>query len=48
MNKKIINPEDATNIVKNSILKRRSKDSRLKLFGRAAIGLAVCFLLFLF
>ena len=48
MNKKIINPEDATNIVKNSIVKRRSKDSRLKLFGRAAIGLAVCFLLFLF
>ena len=48
MNKKIINPEDATNIVKNSILKRRSKDSRLKLFGRVAIGLAVCFLLFLF
>ena len=48
MNKKIINPEDATNIVKNSIVKRRSKDSRLKLFGRAAIGLAVCFLLILF
>ncbi len=48
MNKKIINPEDATNIVKNSIVKRRSKDSRLKLFGRVAIGLAVCFLLFLF
>ena len=48
MNKKIINPEDATNIVKNSIVKRRSKDSRLKLFGRAAIGLAICFLLFLF
>ena len=48
MNKKIINPEDATNIVKNSILNRRSKDNRLKLFGRVAIGLAVCFLLFLF
>ncbi len=48
MNKKIITPLEATNTVKKSIVKRRSKDNRLKLYGRIAIGLAVCFLLFLF
>lgn len=48
MNKKRITPLEATNIVKKSIVKRRSKDNRLKLYGRIAIGLAVCFLLFLF
>ena len=48
MNKKRITPLEATNTVKKSIVKRRSKDNRLKLYGRIAIGLAVCFLLFLF
>ena len=48
MNKKRITPLEATNTVKKSIVKRRSKDNRLKLHGRIAIGLAVCFLLFLF
>ncbi len=48
MNKKRITPLEATNSVKKSIVKRRSKDNRLKLYGRIAIGLAVCFLLFLF
>ena len=48
MNKKRITPLEATNTVKISIVKRRSKDNRLKLYGRIAIGLAVCFLLFLF
>ena len=48
MNKKRITPLEATNTVKKSIVKRKSKDNRLKLYGRIAIGLAVCFLLFLF
>ena len=48
MNKKRITPLEATNTVKKSIVKRRSKDNRLKLYGRIAIGLAICFLLFLF
>ena len=48
MNKKIISPSDASNIVRKSIAKRRARDNRLKLFGRFAIGLAVCFLLILF
>jgi len=48
MNNKIISPSDALDIVKKSIVKRRSRDNRLKLFGRFAIGLAVCFLLILF
>ena len=48
MNKKRITPLEATHTVKKSIVKRRSKDNRLKLYGRIAIGLAVCFLLFLF
>ena len=48
MNKKRITPLEATNTVKKSIVKRRSKDNRLKLYGRIAIGLAVCFLFFLF
>ncbi len=48
MNKKRITPLEATNTVKKSIVKRRSKDNRLKLYGRIAIGLAVFFLLFLF
>ena len=48
MNKKRITPLEATNTVKKSIVKRRSKNNRLKLYGRIAIGLAVCFLLFLF
>ena len=48
MNKKIISPSDASNIVRKSIAKRRTRDNRLKLFGRIAIGLAVCFLLTLF
>ena len=48
MNKKRITPLEATNTVKKSIVKRRSKDNRLKLYGRIAIGFAVCFLLFLF
>ena len=48
MNKKRITPSEATNTVKKSIVKRRSKDNRLKLYGRIAIGLAVCFLFFLF
>ena len=48
MNKKRITPLEATNTVKKSIVKRRLKDNRLKLYGRIAIGLAVCFLLFLF
>ncbi|MDC3141304.1 phosphate ABC transporter permease PstA [Alphaproteobacteria bacterium] len=48
MNKKRITPLEATNTVKKSIVKRRSKDNRLKLYGRIAIGLAACFLLFLF
>tara|TARA_B100001173_G_scaffold287989_1_gene276774 strand:- start:2383 stop:3678 length:1296 start_codon:yes stop_codon:yes gene_type:complete len=48
MSNKIINPKKASNIVKNSIKKRRAKDYRLKLYGRVAIGLATCFLIFLF
>src|SRR5210317_833296 len=48
MNNKIISPSDALDIVKKSIVKRRSRDNRLKLFGRIAIGVAVCFLLTLF
>ena len=48
MNKKRITPLQATNTVKKSIVKRRSKDNRLKLYGRIAIGLAICFLFFLF
>ena len=48
MSNKIINPKKASNIVKNSIKKRRAKDYRLKLYGRLAIGLATCFLIFLF
>ena len=48
MTNKLINPTRASEIVKNSITKRRAKDNRLKLYGRIAIGLAVCFLIFLF
>ena len=48
MTNKLINPTRASEIVKNSIAKRRAKDNRLKLYGRIAIGLAVCFLIFLF
>ena len=48
MSKKFINPLEATEIVKNSIKKRRAKDNRLRLYGRIAIGMATCFLLFLF
>ena len=48
MSKIFLKPADATAIVKKSIKKRRAKDSRLKLYGRFAIGLATCFLLFLF
>ena len=48
MTNKLINPTRASEIVKNSITKRRAKDKRLKLYGRIAIGLAVCFLIFLF
>ena len=48
MSKKFLKPADATAIVKKSIKKRRAKDSRLKLYGRFAVGLATCFLLFLF
>ncbi len=48
MNNKIITPLEASNKVKKSIAKRRSKDNRLKLYGRVAISLAVCFLLILF
>ena len=48
MTNKLINPTRASEIVKNSITKRRAKDNRLKLYGRFAIGLAVCFLIFLF
>ena len=48
MNNKIITPLEASNKVKRSIAKRRAKDNRLKLYGRTAICLAVCFLLILF
>ena len=48
MTKKFINPIDATEIVKSSIKKRRAKDNRLRLYGRIAIGMATCFLFFLF
>ena len=48
MTKKLINPIEASEIVKNSIKKRRAKDSRLRLYGRIAIGMATCFLLFMF
>ena len=48
MTNKLINPTRASEIVKNSIAKRRAKDNRLKLYGRIAIGFAVCFLIFLF
>ena len=48
MNNKIITPLEASNKVKRSIAKRRAKDNRLKLYGRTAISLAVCFLLILF
>jgi len=48
MTNKLINPTRASKIVKNSIAKRRAKDNRLKLYGRIAIGFAVCFLIFLF
>ena len=48
MNNKIITPLEASNKVKKSIAKRRAKDNRLKLYGRVAISLAVCFLLILF
>ena len=48
MSKNFLKPADATAIVKKSIKKRRAKDSRLKLYGRFAIGLATCFLLFYF
>ena len=48
MNNKIITPLEASNKVKKSIAKRRAKDNRLKLYGRFAISLAVCFLLILF
>jgi hypothetical protein len=37
MNNKIISPSDALDIVKKSIVKRRSRDNRLKLFGRIAM-----------
>ena len=45
---KFINPIEASEIVKSSIKKRRAKDSRLRLYGRIAIGMATCFLLFMF
>ena len=48
MNNKIITPLEASKKVKRSIAKRRAKDNRLKLYGRTAICLAVCFLLILF
>lgn len=48
MNNKIITPLEASDKVKKSIAKRRAKDKRLKFYGRAAISLAVCFLLILF
>ena len=48
MNNKIITPLEASNKVKKSIAKRRAKDNRLKLYGRTAISLAICFLLILF
>ena len=48
MNNKIITPLEASDKVKRSIAKRRAKDNRLKLYGRVAISLAVCFLLILF
>ena len=48
MTKKFINPIEATEIVKSSIKKRRAKDNRLRLYGRIAIGMATCFLFFLF
>lgn len=48
MTKKFINPIEASEIVKSSIKKRRAKDSRLRLYGRIAIGMATCFLLFMF
>ena len=48
MTKKFINPIDATEIVKSSIKKRRAKDNRLRLYGRIAIGMATCFLIFMF
>ena len=48
MNNKIITPLEASDKVKISIAKRRAKDKRLKFYGRAAISLAVCFLLILF
>ena len=48
MNNKIITPLKASDKVKKSIAKRRAKDKRLKFYGRAAISLAVCFLLILF
>ena len=48
MTKKFINPIEASKIVKSSIKKRRAKDSRLRLYGRIAIGMATCFLLFMF
>ena len=48
MNNKFITPLEASDKVKKSIAKRRAKDNRLKLYGRVAISLAVCFLLILF
>ena len=48
MNNKIITPLESSDKVKKSIAKRRAKDKRLKFYGRAAISLAVCFLLILF
>ena len=48
MTKKFINPIEATEIVKSSIKKRRAKDNRLRLYGRIAIGMATCFLIFMF
>ena len=48
MNNKIITPLEASDKVKKSIAKRRAKDKRLKFYGRAAISLAICFLLILF
>ena len=48
MNNKIITPLEASDKVKKSIAKRRAKDKRLNFYGRAAISLAICFLLILF
>ena len=45
---KILTANEASKIVESSVIKRRKKDSRLKTYGRIAIGLAVSFLIFLF